>query len=284
VLPSIGNGNSIFNQNGSSHVSSSRSRPLATEYPAHRCLAAPSRDAGLKRSGSDDHESVLSFSESVVLSEQFARVKIRVAKKRGCLRMSSINRNQALGIIKITEGNPGQEGQTTRRLRFMALGWIISFLVCLQTADAVEMTAGQAPQNGSKPIQAVACPSQEFPIFLHRFSESAEIQRAFTSLPLKYGQVDQDLIGTGKPNFSTRMIRAFQKIPLFDKADGGRILPGPIKLKKNQLEIKIISDVPKGSSEKTAMLFAPDTGFHIYFKFKMIGTCWFLFEIDDKSV
>jgi len=32
------------------------------------------------------------------------------------------------------------------------------------------------------------------------------------------------------------------------------------------------------------MLYVPDTGFHIYFKFRKLGNCWFLFEIDDKSI
>ena len=121
-------------------------------------------------------------------------------------------------------------------------------------------------------------------MFIKSFSDSAKLQKAFTRLPLVYGQVDQELVGTGKPEFSTRSIKSFQEIPLFDKADGGRILPSSAKLAKNGLKVEVVSEAREKPSEKTAKLYAPDAGFHIFFKFRKVATCWFLFEIDDKSV
>jgi hypothetical protein len=99
-----------------------------------------------------------------------------------------------------------------------------------------------------------------------------------------YGQIDQELVGTGKPDFRTRSIKSSQEIPLFDKADSGRILPSAAKLAKKGLKVEVVSEAPENSSERTAKLYAPDTGFHILFKFRRVTSCWFLFEIDDESV
>jgi hypothetical protein len=155
-----------------------------------------------------------------------------------------------------------------------------------QAGIALEASALLAPSASSaaKANQPVACPSQDFSAFLRSFSESAKLQKAFTRLPLVYGQVDQELVGTGKPDFSTRSIGRFQEVPLFDKADGGRILPSTAKLAKNGLKVEVVTEVRESPSEKIAKLYAPDAGFHIFFKFRKVATCWFLFEIDDKSV
>ena len=51
---------------------------------------------------------------------------------------------------------------------------------------------------------------------------------------------------------------------------------------KNQMQVKIEED--GAASVTTAVIYVPDTGFQIYFRFRKIGRCWFLFRIDDKSV
>jgi hypothetical protein len=176
---------------------------------------------------------------------------------------------------------------SARRICLLSIGGLLSFLFDYQSAIALEAPAAGAPfpsNSAAKANQPIACPSQDFSVFLKRFSESAKLQKAFTTLPLVYGQVDQELIGTGKPDFSTRSIKSFQEVPLFDKADGGRILPSAAKLAKESLKLDPVSEVRENPAEKTAKLYAPDTGFHILFKFRKVTGCWFLLEIDDMSV
>jgi hypothetical protein len=158
----------------------------------------------------------------------------------------------------------------------------ILFLIAgVGRAGATE-TIGPASSIPERAAPAVACPSEDFSVFIHGFAGSAAVQRAFTKFPLEYGQVDQDLVGTGKPDFNERTIRSFQEIPLFDKADGKRIFPSAINRKKTRMQIKIEED--GAASVTTAVIYVPDTGFQIYFRFRKIGRCWFLFRIDDKSV
>jgi hypothetical protein len=163
------------------------------------------------------------------------------------------------------------------QLTWLTLAVVIAVLCGPDLADTV-WSAQSTPSPGAK---AAACPSQDFSAFFKAFSESAEVQRKFTRLPLEYGQVDQDLVGTGKPDFSTRTITSFEKIPLFDKSDGGRIFPSSKKRLNNHLAIKIESGE---SANIRVMLYLPDTGFHIYFKFINTDFCWRLFEVDDESV
>jgi hypothetical protein len=114
----------------------------------------------------------------------------------------------------------------------------ILFLIAgVGRAGATE-TIGPASSIPERAAPAVACPSEDFSVFIHGFAESAAVQRAFTKFPLEYGQVDQDLVGTGKPDFNERTIRSFQEIPLFDKADGKRIFPSAINRKKIKCKSK----------------------------------------------
>src|SRR5205823_1048031 len=45
---------------------------------------------------------------------------------------------------------------------------------------------------------SVPCPSQDFRKFLQVFTESADVQRQFTSLPLEHGRVDVAAIDTAE--------------------------------------------------------------------------------------
>jgi hypothetical protein len=135
-----------------------------------------------------------------------------------------------------------------------------------------------------------ACPSPDFSKFLHAFSSRADVQRQFTRLPLEYGQVNLDAIGT-EGEYRLRTIEKFEKIPSFDIRSGGTIIPNERRRMKEheRLVLETMLEDPEFPSErktrddKVARLFIDDTGFHIYYRFQWTDGCWFLRAIHDKS-
>jgi hypothetical protein len=148
-----------------------------------------------------------------------------------------------------------------------------------------------APPKVEVPTPSIACPSQEFTKFLQTFSDSANVQRRFTRLPLEYGEVDLAFLGTAQ-EYSRRMIGTFEKIPTFDRQNGGTIFPSKSKRTREHLLIKELNglredpEYPEESrspDDAVVVLFIEDTGFHIYFRFARFEGCWFLHAIHDKS-
>ena len=140
----------------------------------------------------------------------------------------------------------------------------------------------EAQAATSKP----ACPAREFSSFVEAFAESATIQRQYTRLPLVYGHLDQNLVGTARENkaFSRRIINSFEAIPLFDPADGGRIFSSKMKIAKKEFEMEVKTPPEYPGNHTIATIFTPDAGFRLHYRFIKSGGCWTLIGIDDRSI
>jgi hypothetical protein len=129
------------------------------------------------------------------------------------------------------------------------------------------------------------CPAQNFSSFVDAFAESAAIQRRYTRIPLEYGHLNTDLIGTLKEDkaFSTRTINSFEAVPSFDRKDGGRIFRSKKKRLERGLEIRIGPSDERETNSTIATIFLPDSGFHVEYRFVKTTNCWILVGIDDRS-
>jgi hypothetical protein len=139
---------------------------------------------------------------------------------------------------------------------------------------------------------SVACPSQDFSQFMQVFSDSADVQRQFTALPLEYGQVDMKSLGTGREKYNLRMIETFEEIPSLDRRDGGTIFPSKSRRTKGRLLMRDVTGEPerpefpkerRSPEDRVAILYLEGSGFHIYYRFAKSQGCWFLRAIHDKS-
>lgn len=136
------------------------------------------------------------------------------------------------------------------------------------------------------------CPSRDFRIFFKAFSSRSDVQRNFTHFPLEHGMLNIDALDTDD-EFKTRLIEKFEEVP---QLRDGLIFPGEKEKKKSGFREKIITrenfkprpdddpeDVINDSESATVMLFLPDTGFRIYYRFRRDSRCWFLYGISDRS-
>ena len=137
-----------------------------------------------------------------------------------------------------------------------------------------------------------ACQSQDFSKFMEAFSDSADMQRRFTSLPLEYGQLDMESLGTGHEKYNLRMIATFEEIPSLDRRDGGTIFPSKSRRTKGRLLMRDVTGEPerpefpeerRSPEDSVAILYLEGSGFHIYYRFARSQGCWFLHAIHDKS-
>ncbi len=137
------------------------------------------------------------------------------------------------------------------------------------------------------------CPSREFNVFLKAFSARSDVQRSFTRFPLEYGVLNVDALDTDD-EFKTKLIERFEDVP---QLKDGVIFPGEKEKKKGGFREKIITrgnfkprpdddpeDVINDSESATVMLFLPDTGFRVYYRFRRDSRCWFLYGISDRSI
>jgi len=92
------------------------------------------------------------------------------------------------------------------------LAWLGTRLVAVPVLVLVGACAGGEPaQQIAYATKAnVACPSQDFSKFMQAFSDSADLQRRFTSLPLEYGRLDTGALGT-PPGVHSADDRDFRK-------------------------------------------------------------------------
>ena len=173
------------------------------------------------------------------------------------------------------------------------LAWLGTRLVAVPVLVLVGACAGGEPaQQIAEATKAnVACPSQDFSKFMQAFSDSADVQRRFTSLPLEYGRLDTGALGTPQ-EYTPRTIETFERIPTLDRQSGGTIFPSKSKRTRGHLLMKEVTGKPEGPEypnerrspdDRIIMLSIADTGFHIYYRFTKSEGCWFLHAIHDKS-
>jgi hypothetical protein len=134
-------------------------------------------------------------------------------------------------------------------------------------------------------IAKPACPTQNFAEFVEAFAESTDVQKQQTRVPLVYGRLNAELLGTERENeaFTRRRIKSFETIPLFDPDDGGRVFFSKVKRTKHGLEIGIGAILDEPERATTATVFLPDTGFRLIYRFIKTEDCFALIGIDDRS-
>ena len=143
------------------------------------------------------------------------------------------------------------------------------------------------------------CPSQDFGRFMDSFADSPNVQRRFTRLPLEYGQVIGQVVApveSGDPEtareFALQTIETFDKIPLYDRREGGRIFPS--RSKRNREDLVILQergmrenpefpDERDSPDDDVVLMFTGSAGYGVYFRFSRSTSCWFLEAIHDKS-
>ena len=213
----------------------------------------------------------------------FANLKLFTVIARRVLQVAE-TRQEWIGQ-KWIDGNPGSG--------------VNGFPIAIRLAVVLLLLIGHAvaaPQSTQKKTEApkatARCPAQNFGRFLELFSDSPNLQRRFTRLPLEYGEVIDPGYPEPSREFALRMIESYDKIPLFDRRDGGRIFPSRTKRNRDDLVIvqeRGMREEPEFPDERivpddeVVLLFVGNTGFGIYFRFARSGNCWFLEAIHDKS-
>ena len=170
-------------------------------------------------------------------------------------------------------------------------------------ASKTETSKPESPKSESSKASAqkasAKCPSQDFGRFMDSFADSPNVQRRFTRLPLEYGQVIEQVVApveSGDPEqareFALQTIEAFDKIPLFDRREGGRIFPS--RSKRNREDLVILQergmrenpefpDERDSPDDDVVLMFTGSAGHGVYFRFSRSVNCWFLEAIHDKS-
>ncbi|HEV2746326.1 MAG TPA: hypothetical protein VGW34_03385 [Allosphingosinicella sp.] len=144
-----------------------------------------------------------------------------------------------------------------------------AFLMLLLAGCAAMAVSGCAPadiSDGSATFDT--CPSQSFPAFLHRFSESVKVQQTFTHFPLEQSRIVQ---GRDEPHqVRLRIHKNDLHFPLYP--DNSIIL--------SQRLSKTITEREK---DAVVTLAKTDTDYLVTYHFKKTD-CWYLAKIDDQSL
>jgi hypothetical protein len=142
-----------------------------------------------------------------------------------------------------------------------------------------------------------ACPSADFAKFLHAFSQQATLQRQYTRFPLEFGLVDLSHLNDADEGYKKSTIHSFEKIPNFDR-ENGTVFPTPMQIEKHGLKTEIITVTSsKTSKDKnvfpeeiiddpasvTVAVNLPDSGVLVFYRFRKMLGCWFLYAISDRS-
>ena len=133
------------------------------------------------------------------------------------------------------------------------------------------------PQNSA--ASEVACPSEDFSLFIHQFSNDQEIQRVFSKKLLKFTMITDPMSGSRQSSTSF-LNKSKMHFP---------ILQNDITLKRDGLSIKILRMLDDSMVEipDFAAILVRDkqslSGHYVRYKFKYESHCWFLVEVNDWS-
>ena len=125
----------------------------------------------------------------------------------------------------------------------------------------------------------VACPSEDFSLFTHKFSNDQEIQHVFSKKLLKFTMITDPVSGSRQSSTSF-LNKSKMHFP---------ILQNDIALKRDGLSIKILRMLDDSMVEipDFAAILVSDkqslSGHYVRYKFKYESNCWFLVEVNDWS-
>lgn len=128
------------------------------------------------------------------------------------------------------------------------------------------LLAGAAPANA-----ATQCPGATFDAFLAAFTESREVQRANTAVPLVLHSIDPDAQPEPSPVTETLGAGAVRFPVMPDRA-------------ARQREKLTLGTTRKADGTMQVKLSKPDTGYQVFYTFRPQGSCWSLTEMDNQSL
>ena len=197
---------------------------------------------------------------------------------------------------KIVSGRRGP----VLRSGFALCGSLVFAGILLSFGSAVADPTSQPPAaSGSERADVAngACPAADFVGFLHAFSKSVALQRRYTHFPLEFGLQDMSRLNDADEGFKRRTIDSFEKIPNYDPVSGA-VFPSPMRVSKFGLKTEITTiKNSKTSKDKNAFpeeiindparvsvaVTLPDSGVLVFYIFKKMQGCWFLYAISDRS-
>ena len=149
---------------------------------------------------------------------------------------------------------------------------------------AAGFAQGQVQKEGNaKPKIGVACPSQQFKVFLEAFSENPGLQKAFIKFPLQYRYLDFN--EKDDHEFMTRIIGSYSEL-MEDIKSAGRFLNRKER-KAEKLVMRILQSQNvrmKGNpGDMIVDVGVPDSDVGELFYFQRTDRCWQLYIIEDYT-
>lgn len=134
---------------------------------------------------------------------------------------------------------------------------------------SLALMAGATPAMAAP--AAGQCPGTTFDTFLAAFTESAEVQRANTKVPLVMRSIDSE--AEPEPQPVTKTLGAGEvRFPIMpDIAD-------------RQRESLTLAVTRKAGGVMQVKLAEADTGYQVFYTFRPKGSCWSLVEVDNQSL
>ncbi|KRB04011.1 hypothetical protein [Lysobacter sp. Root690] len=138
------------------------------------------------------------------------------------------------------------------------------------TAPATQAAAPATTTPAATPAKtAIACPSQDFEVFLKAFADDVEVQKAHTQRPLQSESVDPN--ADPEPKQVTAML------------DGDALKFPVMPSSQTQKNDGLVLSQTELNGDKQVMLAKPDTDYQLSFFFRK-GECWTLYRKRDDSL
>jgi hypothetical protein len=215
-----------------------------------------------------------------------------------CLLGSRAQQQGVVAMAIVRKIVPSWRGRVSR-LGFAVCRSLVLAGLLLQFGSAVADPTAQgpaAPGVRSFPANS-ACPSTEFAGFLQAFSQSPVLQRRYTHFPLEFGLEDLSHLNDADEGFKTSTIHSFEKMPNYNR-ESGTVFPTPTRIEKFGLKTEITTiknsktakdknvfpeEIISDPAVVTVLVTLPDSGVLVFYRFRKMQGCWFLYAVSDRS-
>jgi hypothetical protein len=180
-----------------------------------------------------------------------------------------------------TDVSHATDPSRARRIGQISARLLIVALILLALAPAVvQASPAQAASEANAAKPSVACPSQDFNEFMAAFSESVDLQRRYTLLPLQYG----DYVAMPGSAIKWRKIKKIEDIPYFDPDTQLLFRNNDQRAEKN-LDVNIEHQSDGQLNE--VVIFQKEAGYggyavRYYFYFAK-DRCWHLYAVKHGA-